>query len=216
MDTDTETVQEQEVQEVAAPMEEAMESVEQPQEEVQEERREEQVPLSALQKERKKRQEAEGRAEERAKLLEGIYAKQLQSEAPSQDEDDQYEAVTKAEYKNGQQKVTQQVLETLWVRENPERFNEVKDNLKEFLNQRPHLKLAIEAAPNRYEEAYMLMNALSPKQKQALKVPVAVKKTAPGSPNAVPKAAGMNQAVDVMSMTDSEFSAWRKAQRKGR
>ena len=216
MSTDTDTVEE--MQEVTAPMDAAMESVEnseQTQEivDVQEEQKEEQVPLSALQKERKKRQDWE----QRAKLYEEERAQSLRSQSQQPvDEEDEYEAVTKADYKKGKQEIIRDVTESLWAKENPEKVAEVNEKLIELIKQRPHLKLAIEAAPNRYEEAYTLMNALSPKQKQALKVPAAVKKSAPGSPNSVPKAAGINQTVDVMTMTDSEFTAWRKAQRKGR
>jgi hypothetical protein len=60
------------------------------------------------------------------------------------------------------------------------------------------------------------MNALSPKQKTALKPNAALKKDAPGSPTSLPKAAGMNQAVDVMAMNDTEYLAWRKAQKQHR
>jgi len=58
------------------------------------------------------------------------------------------------------------------------------------------------------------MQALTPKQKIALNKPAAVKKDTPGSPASIPKAAGMNQAVDVMNMSDSEFATWRTSKRR--
>jgi hypothetical protein len=70
-------------------------------------------------------------------------------------------------------------------------------------------------APNRWEEAWELMSALTPKQQQQLKTNP-VKRDAPGAPTGVPKAAAINQAVDVMSMSDAEFSTWRQSQRKRR
>lgn len=60
------------------------------------------------------------------------------------------------------------------------------------------------------------MDKLTPKQKAALKPAAVAKKDAPGNPAAIPKAAALNQAVDVMTMSDSEFAAWRQAQRKRR
>jgi len=212
MDTKPESVQE-EMQEVIAPMDAALEA--EPVQEVEQEQ-EQTVPLAALQKERRKRQDWE----QRAKLYEQQQASQLsQRSQPVEDDEDQYEALTKAEakkkFQSSEAKIIQTVTESIWAKENPEKVTEVNNNLEEFLTQRPHLKLAIEAAPNRYEEAYVLMNALSPKQKAALKIPTPIKKVAPGSPSGAPKAAGINEAVDLSSMDDKEFNAWRKAKRAG-
>lgn len=216
--SDTETVQE-DVQEQQPHIEEAVQ--EQPQEIVgqpqeQEEpavEKEQHVPLSALQKERKKRQEAE----QRNRLYEEMQAQALrdrqQSETQPQEDETQYEAVTKGELASYEKKLMQQMEEKSWMRQNPEKTAEIHEKLTDFLNQRPNLKFAIEVAPNRYEEAWNLMNALTPKQKLALKPNAQIKKEAPGSPNALPKATGMNQAIDLMSMNDSEFLQWRKAQK---
>jgi hypothetical protein len=178
------------------------------------EREEEKVPLSALQKERRKRQEAE----KRAKLFEDLQEKQLREQvrAPIQEPEDEYEAASRSDLGNTKKQILREVDERSWIKENPEKAYEVNERLQEFLKQRPNLAVAIESAQNRYEEAWTLMNALSPKQKAMLKVPAAPKKEAPGSPTAVPKAASMNQALDVMSMSDTEYNAWRKEQRKRR
>lgn len=209
MTTETEVVQEPEVE---SPIEALTEGSNQETAQA-EPQAEQQVPLSALQKERRKRQEAE----KRAQLYEDIQAQQLrekQQANPSQDED-LYEAATKADLKKIEANAIRAADERSWIRQNPERAAEVNEKLTEFLKQRPHLAAAIEAAPNRYEEAWLLMDALTPKQKIALKA-APVRKEAPNSPGAVPKSASMNQAVDVMSMTDSEYLAWRKAQKKVR
>jgi hypothetical protein len=211
MDTEHETVEE----EVVSPIEQAMESQEEaPQEEVVEQKEEEKVPLSALQKERRKRQEAE----RRNKLYEDLQEKQLreQPQASPQEEEDLYEAATKSDLSKAEKQIMRAVDERSWIKNNPERAQEVNEKLQEFLKQRPNLASAIEAAQNRYEEAWTLMNALSPKQKALLKAPPAPKREAPGAPSAVPKAAAMNQAVDFMSMSDSEYNAWRQTQRKRR
>jgi len=214
MDTEAETVHAEEQQPEVEQQEIASTEGEQPQEEVVEQREEEKVPLSALQKERRKRQEAE----KRASLFQELQEKQLreQPQAPPAEEEDLYEAVTKADLGKTEKQVMRAVEEKQWVKENPEKYLEVNDNLKEFLKLRPNLAPAIEAKSNRYEEAWMLMNALSPKQKASLKVPPAPRKDAPGSPTGGPKAAGMNQSIDLYSMSDTEFADWRKSQRKPR
>jgi primosomal protein N' len=178
-------------------------NVDQPQEQ-----EETKVPLSALQKERKKRQEAE----QRAKVFEDIYSKQNQAPQPVEN-NDQYEAVTKADLKKFETKALRTVDEKSWIKSNPEKVEEINEKLTEFLKVRPHLALAIENAPNRYEEAWLLMNALTPKQKIDLKSASKLQKKsdAPASPTSVPKAAGINQAVDVFNMTDAEFIAHRKS-----
>ncbi len=84
------------------------------------------------------------------------------------------------------------------------------------MKQRPNLASAIDQATNRYEEAYTLMEALTPKQQQQLKQSTQPKKEAPNAPGGVPKAAAMNEAVDIMSMSDAEFSTWRQSKKKRR
>ena len=168
-----------------------------------------QVPLSALQKERKKRQELE---------LELKWERGRQNQAPQapQEEDNsRYETATREDLINAQQEAIRVVEERNWIRNNPEKYERVNAELETFLKQRPNLTTAIKDAYNRYEEAYALMNALSPKQQQQLKKPVE-KKIAPGSPSSVPKAAALNEKVDIMSMTDSEYQAWRVQQKKRR
>ncbi len=171
-----------------------------------------QVPLSALQKERKKRQELEYELQFERRQREML------ARPPAEQEEDnsKYESATKAEVS---QSVTQSQAETmrmieekLWIKQNPEKYERINQYLPEFLKQRPNLATAINTASNRYEEAFTLMDALTPKQKQALKV--APKKEAPGAPTGVPKAQAMNEAVDVMTMSDAEFSQWRSRQKQ--
>ena len=213
--TDTETVQEQ-VQQVVqeniqeAPVNEtqALDNAE-VKEEVQQEQN---VPLSALQKERRKRQDAEAEL----KMYREHQLKQMQGADPQEEDESQYEPVTRAELKKQQVQMMRDVEEKTWIRQNPEKAEIINEKLANFLKQRPNLAAAIEAAPNRYEEAWELMDKLSPRQKAALVNKPATKKDAPNSPSGVPKAAAMNQAVDVMNMSDSEFAAWRSSKRSRR
>ncbi len=178
----------------------------------QEARKEEQVPLSAHIKERRKRQEVE----QELKWYKEQAMRPKAVEQVKEPDDSHLEPATRQELGMAKHEVIREVDERTWKRDNPEKLAEINDKLQEFLKQRPHLAAAIDGAPNRYEEAWTLMEALTPKQKAALKPAAAPKKDTPGNPAAIPKATAMNQAVDVMSMTDSEFNTWRNAQRKRR
>ena len=217
--TDTETVQEQApevtVDETQAPDVTTVEETQASENtEVKEEVQHEQnVPLSALQKERRKRQEAESEL----KMYREHQLKQMQQPATPQEEDEsQYEPVTKAELRQQQVQMMRDVEEKSWMRQNPEKAEVINEKLANFLKKRPNLAAAIEAAPNRYEEAWELMDKLSPKQKAALNTKQAIKRDAPNSPSGIPKAAALNQAVDVMNMSDKEFSEYRQSKRKRR
>lgn len=192
-------------------VEQAVEPVEQQADDpVQEQVKEEQVPLSALQKERRKRQDVE---QELRWHKEQMMARKPDP-APEPDESP-FEAATKEDLGKVKQQVIREVQESTWIRANPEKVAEVNEKLKAFLEQRPNLTAAIEGAQNRYEEAWELMDKLSPKQKSALKA-MPVRKEAPGNPAAVPKAAALNEVMDFSKMTDSEFNAWRQSKRQRR
>lgn len=185
------------------------------QEEIQEEAHEEpvfeepeqnkQVPLSALQKERKKRQDLE------QELYWERQRAQKMAEEP-EDTSSQYESATKEDLLRSQNEAIRAVDERMWIRSNPDKYELINEHLPQFLKQRPNLAPAINNAQNRYEEAYTLMTALSPKQQQ--RTTPMVKRNAPNAPSSVPKGAVMNEAVDVMSMSDREYSQWRQAQRR--
>jgi hypothetical protein len=207
----SETVTDNEVKEPVeqVAIEESQEQVEQ-QEVIEETREEQKVPLSALQKERKKRQDLE---------LENRYLKEYavprNQETPVENDDLKYEPITKGEMAAQLAKERTETLrmaeERIWIKQNPEKAAVINEKLPEFLKQRPNLATAIDTATNRYEEAWELMDKLTPKQKMALKPTSTVKKEAPNSPSSVPKASNLNQTVDFMSMNDAEFRAWRQS-----
>ena len=169
-----------------------------------------QVPLSALQKERRKRQEIE---------LELQWERKRQvapASQPVEEDNSKYETATREDVSRAQEESLRIIEERLWIKNNPEKYEKINENLPQFLKQRPNLASAINMSTNRYEEAYTLMEALTPKQQQQLKSVLLPKKDAPGSPGSVSKAATLNQSVDVMNMSDSEFSAWRQSQKRRR
>lgn len=203
-----EVVSPQEEQEVIEQVVEGMQEVSDQHEQESKEVEEKQVPLSALQKMRKRAQEAEMRAE----ILEK-YQQQPKQQEPEEDLR-RYESATIADLERVQEQSVRMAEERFWIRQNQERYEYVNENLDKFLKQRPNLAHAINSASNRYEEAWTLMEALSPKQKKQMVAPSPVKKEAPNSPSGVPKAAAMNQAVDLMSMSDKEFAEWRASQKR--
>lgn len=213
MSTDTVTVAEDK-QEPVENIEQEAQTPQEPQvqeEGQQEEAQEQQVPLTALQKERRKRQEAE----QELKIYREHQLKMMQ-EKPQEEDESAYEPVTRGELEQQRQAMIRDVEEKSWIRQNPEKAEIVNEKLANFLKKKPHLARAIEAAPNRYEEAWELMDKLTPKQKAALSQTAPPKKEAPNSPSGMPKAAAMNQIVDVMTMTDAEYREWRNSKRSRR
>ena len=178
---------------------------------VAEEVQEKQVPLSALVKERRKRQEIE----QENKAYRDLNIKKLRDEVDPVDEESQYEPVTKADFEKQKFGMLQAVEENLWIKSNPEKAQIVNEKLTDFLNTKPHLKGALNQCVNRYEEAWDWLERYTDKPKAAIKQ-APVKRESPGSPSAVPKGAGLNQSIDVMSMNDKDFNAWRSSQRKRR
>ena len=177
------------------------------------------VPLRAVQKERRKRQEAEALAQ-KAQIENEYLRAQFNKNKPAEEEDESiYESATRKEMKDTVSQTREEVLrdvrEEAWAENNPEKTDYVNENLANFLKQRPNLVSAVQNSKNRYKEAYELMSALSPKQQQQLTSPAKQKRIqSPGSPNSVPKSAGVDQVVNLMAMSDSEYNEWRKGQRK--
>jgi hypothetical protein len=171
------------------------------------------VPLSALQKLREKKKELELELQwERQRNAQQAQA----SQKPPEEDNSRYESATREDLSRSQEEAVRIIEEKLWIKQNPEKFEKVQEYLPQFLKQRPNLASAINLASNRYEEAYELMDKLTPKQQQQLAKPQPPKKEAPNAPGGVPKAAALNETIDVMSMSDSEFAAWRSSQKKRR
>jgi hypothetical protein len=173
--------------------------------------KEEHVPLSALQKERRKRQDVEQELRWHKEQM----TRQQAPPTPQEPDESLQEPATREDLGKFKREVKREVFETAWIKDNPEKVADINDKLSEFLKQRPHLARAIEDAPNRYEEAWELMDKLTPKQKSALK-PAPPKREAPGNPTGMPKAASLNETLDLGKMTDSEFNAWRQSKRQRR
>lgn len=172
------------------------------------------IPLSVAQKLREQKKELEYRLQwseqEREKALNRAPA------PPKEEDNSRYESATREDLSRSQEEAIRVIEERLWIKQNPEKYENVNQNLPQFLKQRPNLASAIANSTNRYEEAHTLMTALTPKQQQQLAKTSVPRKEAPGAPGGVPKAAALNDAVDIMSMSDTEFSAWRQTKKRKR
>ena len=162
------------------------------------------VPLTALQKERRKRQQSDERIR--------YYERKL--EEKESESDDSYESVTKKDLGSSHQKLKREISEELWISQNPHAMSMIDNELDILLEQKPHLTAAIASASNRYEVAYDFLKTYGNKSKSVLQSKP--KSNAPGSPGAVPKSAAMSDAVDLMKMDDTAFNAWRKERRTRR
>jgi hypothetical protein len=173
------------------------------------------IPLSVAQKLREKKKELELELQWERQEKQRLQQMSMQyQQKPVEEDTSRYESATREDLSKSQNEIVRIVEEKQWIKNNPEKFERVQELLPKFLKQRPNLASAISEAVNRYEEAYILMEALTPKQQQQISKPVIPKREAPNSPGGVPKAAAMNEAIDVMNMSDSEFSAWRNSKKR--
>ena len=175
------------------------------------------IPLSVAQKLREKKKELEMELQFERQERQRMIAQQNAIQKPVEEDNSRYETATKEDVKLSQEEVFRAVEEKLWIKQNPEKYERVNEDLAKFLKQRPNLASAIHQATNRYEEAYELMAALTPKQQRDMRAaPTVQKKEAPNAPGGIPKAAALNEAVDVMAMNDTEFRNWMQSKRKQR
>jgi len=217
---------EEAVEPQAEPIEQIVEEA-MPQEDAQEGNETEQpqgkmIPLSVAQKLREKKRELELELQFERQERQRLLAERNAPQKPVEEDNSRYETATKAdvreEVKMSQEEAFRAFEEKLWIKQNPEKYEQVNENLPKFLKQRPNLASAINQASNRYEEAFNLMEALSPRERKEMRAaPTTIKKKdAPNAPGGVPKAGALNEAVDVMQMNDSEFRTWMNSKRKQR
>lgn len=143
-----------------------------------------QVPLSALEAERAKRQETEAEL----RMYKQYMAKGTAND--DEEEEDPDDVITVSNFKKGQQSFKREVLEQAFCDANPSAVQYVNENLPALINQKPWVKDVVESAPNRWARAHELLRDFSPKQaneKQLKRIEENAKK--PASPAAVGKSA---------------------------
>jgi hypothetical protein len=195
------------------PTEAVPEQKEAPEQPVQEERM---VPLTALEAERKKRQEAETQA----KLYEQ-YLQQQQAQpqpAPVEDGDD---ILTKDEYRQNISQAKREILEESFFTSNPEAVKQINEHLPELMKNKPWIKEAVENAPNRWQRAWELVRDFTPqtaptpqKSQDAQRIVDNAQK--PGSPATVGKSATASKVDHMRSMRGTrEWDEYRSKLRRG-
>jgi hypothetical protein len=188
---------------------EAEEQKEQPveSEEVQEEKKEEFVPVSAHVAERKKRQEAEQKAQ-------WLEQQMMHSQQPKQEVvDNSDDLLTVGQQKQHLEEWRRSILEEAYMEQNPEMIERIKDELPEILGDPRHKWLAdtIAQAPNRLQRAAQVLNMVKPKKQAA---PAPNRQNIPKSPQSVSKTNKLSQADRIMEMSDQELEDWRVSQKR--
>jgi hypothetical protein len=187
---------------------------------------ERQVPLSALEAERQKRQERE---EENRYLRELALQQKAQLEARQRDEsskdDGDEDLVNKRDLKQFKDRLSKEdfaqmkrdISEEAFKDANPEAIKQINMHLKEIIDRKPWLAQSIESAPNRYSRAYEIVQDYAPaaaakqsKADDAKRIVDNSKK--PGNPVAMGKSANMSQGDYMRSLRGKkEWSQERKA-----
>lgn len=190
------------------------------------EQAERQVPLSALEAERQKRQE---RDEENRYLRELAMQQKaqlesfLQQKQPVQDDSDE-DLVNKREFKQFQERFTKEELvkikrdlsEEAFKDANPEAMRQIEMHLKQIIDRKPWLAQSIEQAPNRYSRAYEIVQdyapAITAKQTKAEEAKLIVENSKkPGSPVSVGKPSNLSQGDYMKSLRGKK--EWGEARR---
>jgi hypothetical protein len=190
---------------------------------------ERQVPLSALEAERQKRQE---RDEENRYLRELATQQKAQLESmqqrPAAQDNSDEDLVNKRDLRQFKDQLSKEdfiqmkreIAEESFKDANPEAIRQIDMHLKEIIERKPWLAETIERAPNRYSRAYEIVQDYAP----ALKANAAAKQSKaedakrivdnskkPGTPAVVGKPANMSQGDYMKSMRGKkEFKDYRR------
>lgn len=187
---------------------------------------ERQVPLKALEAERKKRQEIE--AQNRVLQDYALRFQQMQEQMQNQKtpvpEEDETDLVNKRDLKQFREHFTKEefalmkreIAEETFKEVNPEAIRQINTHLKEIIERKPWLAESIDNAPNRYARAYEIVKDFAPTlaakknvEQEAKRIVENAKK--PGSPTAVGKAANLSQVDFLKSIAGKkEFNEYRK------
>lgn len=135
-------------------MSEEEESVvsEQTEEAVEQQEEQKMVPLAALEAERRKRHEAEGKAQ--------LYQEHLMRASEKKEpvaEEDPDALMEKGYYQNDKQLTKREILEQVYQDMNPKAVEEINKHLKQILEKKPWLAESIDSALNRYSRAYEIV-----------------------------------------------------------
>ena len=195
-------------------------AVEQPkQESIQEAR---QVPLEALEAERRKRKELEVQNRTLQEFLTKSQTENKKTQEDDLEDDDDF--ITKAEMKKRIESVKfsnkREILEEAFAESNPKAVQLIDTHLEEIIKRKPWLAQSIESSPNRYARAHEIVLDYMPKEEspmQKLKNPqedakkIVENSQKPGSPQTIAKSSSMSNVDYLKSIAGkSEFREYRK------
>lgn len=150
------------------------------------------VPLSALEAERRKRQDMEAKAHMLQQHL--LEAKQ------DEPEDDPHALVEKGAFKQATEETKRQIREEVFLDTHPEAVPNINKYLDKILEKKPWLADSVANAPNRYARATEIINDFKhlveePKKSQAAADAERIVKNAnkPGSPVEIAKSANADK-----------------------
>ena len=181
-----------------------------------------QVPLEALEAERRKRQDAETQA----RIYQELIRKNEDSskQASVEDTSDDEELISRKDLKNFHQRLSKEELmvlkrdiaEETFKDTQPQAIKLINTHLKEILERKPWLADSIQNAPNRYARAYEIVGDYMPqvvaKQTQATSAKKIVENSQkPGSPIGVGKTQSLSGQDYMKSIAGTkEFNEYRK------
>jgi len=165
---------------------------------------ERQVPLKALEAERKKRQEAELKSQ-------WIEQQYLQAQAqPKQEEPvDEYEQELEQKLERKFEAKLKNQMEQRFLQENPDVHNQIENVLPDLLKKKPWLAQVIQTAPNRYERAMELINDYRPRAEHPNEKRLEENSTKPDMSSGKGKPSNLGQLEQMRNMDRKSFSQWR-------
>jgi hypothetical protein len=141
--SDEEKIEEQVTQEVVSEQPEVQAEVVEPK----------MVPLSALEAERRKRQDAEAKAQ----VYQEFLAKQENTVEKPEEQEDPNGLVEKHVLRETTAASERRILETLYQDMNPKAVQEINQYLKPILEKKPWLAQSVDTAQNRYARAFEIV-----------------------------------------------------------
>lgn len=185
----------------------------------------EMVPVSALQAQRRRRQEAE----QKNKMYEDYISRlEGKGEEPAQEEDPD-DLVSLGQFRQEQNQTKRELREDLWADSNPDKVAQIETYWEELIKQRPLLHGVAKDSPNRLAAAYQLIQdynhllGISPTKvgKKPAEIDMNARKLQqntqkPGSPVGMAKTANMSRVEFLKSVQGTpQFREVREKMRRG-
>lgn len=168
------------------------------------------VPLEALEAERRKRQDAEYKAQWERQQMEA--ALQQQKQQPEEDEDE-YTQQLKKYVDNGIATATKNTIESVYVQEHPDVIERVQAELEPILQRKPWLTSVIQQAPNRWARAMEIIEDYAPKKEEPTQSKRVENANKPGHPAQMAKTRNLSKLESLNKMNRKEFSEYRASLR---